>query len=186
MEKDLEKNVENKPEEKAYITFSEKMIASVREHSDKSKIDTRTGEVMKICAIKLPSKEFRSMQFEKDNNGIERNDRLATINVVQSYVRDNRDKDGKLLNHYTYLDADREYNVNFRGNEIGQENGKKIFDKPEQVKLTGAELTKIFKESREKSQNKKKEKSTKENVKENEKKKAKTKPKKEKKAEITR
>ena len=69
-EKNMETSMEKKQKEtvkkendKCYITFSDKMIASTREHNDKTKIDRKTGEVMKICAIKLPSKDYRSMQF---------------------------------------------------------------------------------------------------------------------------
>lgn len=145
----MERNIDKEKSETAYITFSQKMIAWEKNHTDPTKIDKNTNEIMKVCAVKLPSKEYRSMQFNKDSTGIERNERLATINVVKSFIKDNRNKDGDLLNHYTYLDPNREYNINFKGKEIGQENGKKLFDKPEQIKLTGKELTKMFAESRE-------------------------------------
>lgn len=193
MERSIDRSIEEtKKVEKAYITFSQKMIAWTKEHSDKTKIDIHTGEVMKICAVKLPSKEYRSMQFAPDTNGIDRNERIATINVVQSYIKDNHNKEGKLLNHYTYLDPNREYNVNFKGMEIGQENGKKIYDKPEQIKITGKDLTKMFKESRERSFQMKTEKSAEKEEKEKSttkaRKTAKTKarPKKTKKTEVAR
>lgn len=132
--------------EKKYITFSKNMIAGVHEHSDKNKIDINTNEVMKIASVRLPSADYRTHRFGVDANGIDRDSREATINVVDSYIYDNRDSDGNFLNHFTYLDPNREYNVNFKGQIIGQENGKNIFDKPERAKLTGAELTKLFRE----------------------------------------
>lgn len=139
---------------KAFITFNDNMIASVRPHS-LGKKDVNTGEVMKIASVKLPSADYRSHRFGKDVNGVDRDEREATINVVSSYIFDNKDENGNLINHFTYLDPDRAYNINFKGKIIGQENGKNIFDKPERATLTGMQLTDLFKEARRISKEKK-------------------------------
>lgn len=141
-------------QKKAFITFNDKMIASVRPHS-MGKQDINTGEVMMIASVRLPSVDYRTHRFGKDANGIDRDDREATINVVNSYIFDNKDENGNVINHFTYLDPERDYNINFKGKIIGQENGKNIFDKPERATLTGEELTNLFKEARQISKEKK-------------------------------
>lgn len=134
-----------------YIGFSKKQIARIRDHTDPTKIDIITGKQMQIATVRIPSAAYRSLRFGKDSQAIDRDLREASINLVTSYIFENKDKDTKAFkNYYAYLDPERDYKVNFKGQIIGKDEktNKNIFDKPEQITLTGAELSTIFKESR--------------------------------------
>lgn len=72
---------------KKYITFTKQQIIRISDH--KSFIDTSTGEPMKMYTVKLPSKNYRFTQFDPDINGIERNDRTATISIGAPYIKQN-------------------------------------------------------------------------------------------------
>lgn len=135
--------------ERKYITFTKKQIASITDH--RTIIDSKTNQPMKMYAIKLPSKNYRNTIFEKDNKGIDRNNRAATISIGAPYIKQN-DDEGL---YYTYPQKDRLYTVCFKGKVVGKDNGKNIFDKPEPLKLTGEELIKIFNEAYEISKKKK-------------------------------
>lgn len=138
----------NKQEKAAYITFSDKSIKEIKEHSDPRRIDFVTKERLKIATIYLPTKEYRNHHFEPDKNGIERDGRKATINIANSAIKDNINKNtGKLDGHYVYLKPEWQYKVNFESKMQKDENGNKQYDKPEPVYLTGNELQQIFKDS---------------------------------------
>lgn len=155
----MEQNIEKKEETKVlaenekkhsnrkwYITFSDRM-SSVHAHTG-GKIDPITNEVMQMCTVRVPSKEYRSHRFGVDANGIDRDSREAYINVVNSYVYDNvREGDGSLINHFTYLDPERQYNVNFKGKLCGQIDGKNQYDKPEKALISGKELCDLYAEA---------------------------------------
>lgn len=139
--------------ETGYITFTKKQITSITKHRNNI-IDNSTQKVMNMYTIKLPSKNYRTIRFGVDSQGIERDGRTATISIGEPYIYQNKD-DADLF--YTYPNLERNYVVNFKGHIIGKENNKNIFDKPESVSLTGRELINIFKEAKEISKQKKKE-----------------------------
>lgn len=138
----------NKQEKATYITFSDKAIKEIKEHSDPTRIDSVTNERLQIATIYLPTKEYRNHHFEPDKNGIERDGRKAMINIVNSAIRDNLDENGKLQGHYVYLKPDRRYKVYFESKMQKSEDGTSVYDRPEPVYLTGNELQQIFKDSR--------------------------------------
>ena len=145
--------------EPKYITFAKKQIISITEHRS-GIIDTRTGKPMKMYTIKLPSKEYRHTQFEKDSQGIERNNRTATFTLGEPYIFQNINNSSVF---YTYPDPERIYIIYFRGHVIGKESNKNVYDRPEPLKITGKELIKIFNEAREISKEKKKQLQNKQN-----------------------
>lgn len=134
-----------------YITFTKKQIISITEHRS-GIIDTKTGKPMKMYTIKLPTKNYRHTQFEKDSQGIERNNRTATFTLGEPYIFQNIN-DSNIF--YTYTDPERIYTIYFRGHVIGKEANKNVYDRPEPLKITGKELIKIFSEAREISKEKK-------------------------------
>lgn len=135
---------------KKYITFTKQQIIRISDH--KSFIDTSTGEPMKMYTVKLPSKNYRFTQFDPDINGIERNDRTATISIGAPYIKQNENNPDI---YYTYPVPDRDYTINFKGRIAGKENGKNIFDKPESLTIKGKDLIRIFDKAREISKKKK-------------------------------
>lgn len=139
--------MEKEKSKRVYITFTEDMLLSKREHSDPNKIDFKTKETLKICSILVPHKEVKECNFGLDANGIDRDARSAKINIPEPYIFANKTKDGQLINYFSYLDPDREYRVNFVGHVCEQVEGKVVFDKPEPVLLKGSELAEIYKQS---------------------------------------
>lgn len=131
-----------------YITFSKKMILSKTEHSNPSKIDKKTNERMLISKIALPSKQFRNLNFGKDDNGVDRDERLASINIVSSFIKENKNDKGEVQNYFAYLQKDHDYKVNFNSKEV-ENKGEKTYDKPIPLKLKGSDLAKVYKEARE-------------------------------------
>lgn len=158
---------------KNYITFSKKQIVSIRPHNNPQVIDTKTNQVMLMYTVKLPSQNYRLKRFGKDSQGIDRDGRTATISIGAPYVFQNEHNPDI---YYSYPNAEREVNVNFKGHVLGKDdNNKNIFDKPESVKITGAELVEIFNEAKQISKKKNAELKKKAKEKEGEKKEAKQK-----------
>lgn len=135
---------------KKYITFTKQQIIRISDH--KSFIDTSTGKPMKMYTVRLPSKNYRHTYFQPDSQGIERNDRTATVSLGEPYIKQNVDNPDIF---YTYPVPDKDYVINFKGRIAGKENGRNIFDKPESIKVKGKDLIKIFDEAREISKKKK-------------------------------
>lgn len=145
----------DKKKKRTYITFSKKQIVSVKPHHDSNVIDTKTNEVMQMYTIRLPSKHYRLTRFGEDGQGINRDDRTATISLGAPYVFQNENNQDIF---YSYPSPDREYTVNFKGHVLGKDdNNKNIFDKPESVKITGEKLIAIFDEAKEISKKKNRE-----------------------------
>lgn len=144
----------NTKKKKGYITFSKKQIASIQNHHNSDVIDHKTGKVMLMYTIKLPSKNYRTTRFGEDGQGIDRDSRTATISIGAPYIFQSETNPDI---YYTYPDPSRDFNVQFKGHILGRENNKNVFDKPEPLKIKGEELIDIFKQAREISKKKQKE-----------------------------
>lgn len=142
---------DNKKKKKNYITFSKKQIVSIQNHHNSDVIDHKTGKVMLMYTIRLPSKNYRKTRFGEDSQGIDRDSRSASISIGAPYISQS-DSNPNIF--YTYPDPLREFTVQFKGHVLGRENNKSIFDKPESIKIKGDELIDIFSQAKEISKKK--------------------------------
>lgn len=142
---------DKKKKKQSYITFSKKQIVSIQNHHNSNVIDHKTGKVMLMYTIRLPSKNYRTTRFGEDSQGIDRDSRSATISIGAPYISQS-DSDSNI--YYTYPDPSREFTVQFKGHILGKENSKNIFDKPEPIKIKGDELIDIFRQAKEISKKK--------------------------------
>ena len=77
---------DKKKKKQSYITFSKKQIVSIQNHHIRNVIDDKTGKVMLMYTIRLPSKNYRTTRFGEDSQGIDRDSRSATISIGAPYI----------------------------------------------------------------------------------------------------
>lgn len=102
----------------------------------------KQGKPLKMRIVLLPSIIFRptDCDFGIDTSGINRNERIAYLNVPWDMIKHDKHDENK---RYFYLNRD-EYNIQFKGYNDGQGNTEKI----EPVTVTARELERIFNWSR--------------------------------------
>lgn len=106
----------------------------------------KDGKPLKMAIVNLPSSLYRPEGLDfGEYNGINRNERLAYLNVPWDAVKTDANNESR---KYLYLNRE-EYNIQFKGN-ISNGNIEKI----EPVRVTAKELENIFNWSRRKENKK--------------------------------
>ena len=142
---------------KPHVYFSDKMLkARYKDPRDQkyhdyvhTKAMGKDQKPLKMYRIFLPSANHRELQFQPDENGIDRNSRKAYIQVPRDAVYNTKFRRRKVMfmNYPTstwtvYFESERLRDSNNR--PIFTPDGKHQFDKPKPIKIGVKEMMKVF------------------------------------------
>lgn len=147
IEKPMQKTHTKKSETK---NLTEKNLAIVFDKNQCSKKPAyhrsyrdKNGKLLKMRIVMLPSELYRpDIDFGTDSHGINRNERLAYLNVPWDMIKHDKNNDNK---RFFYLNRDS-YNIQFRGRILDDGTVEKI----DCINVTAKELEHIFNWSRKK------------------------------------
>lgn len=110
-----------------------------------TRLKTVDGKPLKMARVFLPDKDHRSFQFPEDKYGIDRNSRMAYIQVPQNAIKNIPTKDGKKsVSDYVYINNPNAlFNVYFQSL---RDKATGIYDAPDIYRANAKELKEMFPE----------------------------------------